>query len=1072
MFLLLVTGGLVAGGYAYYYWTESDEILAQMLHERLQEIAPDWQVDFKHTRFDFQGRIRIRDLSLKGPDETSPLLEIGEVILTIDRERMADPMPPVTSVVWSKARLHLAREADGQWNYQKLPAPKLDRDKAPLPEFHVHQGAIFVDFHDEAGGSAERVQIDKFDLRMIPRGARQFLVKMSAKIPKSEGISAEGNWQVDEGTWDVNGQVKNVVLDAPLAKLAAHISPDGRRGLARLDEFLKRKEARVDASNGNPPSGLGAQGSPPAGDPISRLGFRANADVQFRVAHGGASAPKEYKVSLRLLQGVLANPPFPFPLTDLRGQIDFNNQQIRFRDLSAQSGQVNVHIPRGQISDQGDMRPADFDLKITDLPFDERVPGLMPGPVEKIYRDLQPGGEADLVAHLEFDGRDRWSHDCDLFVRNGSATHKLFPYRVDQIQGTVKRRANRVEFSMQGRAGLQKVTLSGKVRNPGPEAESEFVIETAGIPIDERLRVACPPKVRRIIDELQAEGDLEGKAILSRPAGLGQVMSITMDARLTNGAVNCRHFPYALSDVSGRFKGGGENWDFEDFHGRHGPAEVVLNGNYGRNRAGRLRLLMDFSLDGADLDRKLQEALPASAQAVWREFNPEGRLNISGRAYWRPEEGPEGMFQMGKCQAELCDARLTLNSFPYPINEVAARVQYDGEKVLITKFTGRHDETLMRFEIGTATCTSDGEWCVRLEKMFVDELEANPQFRRALPARLAEFVNTLNPRGKQSISGMVEFKGKTGGGYPVTAAWDTETVYSGITVNAGVELREVRGKASFTGTWDGREANGDGTIKLNSLKIFNRYQLTDIAGPVSLRGTRLVLGSEPPEGKTRPVEPNPSERISARFIEGLVLLDAAVVLGEPMRYRVLLTLKDGSLKRYAQMYMAGNNSRLAGRMNGNVDLSGEGTSPKYLQGIGKLTITRAAIYDLPLMVKIFNTLSFVPPDKAAFNSARFVFGVRNGKVGFERIDLEGDAINMVGEGTVDFDGAVRLRFASRMGSKTLPIPIMHDLVNMTTQGLVGVDVTGTLQDQKFEVRSLPQVDDALRRLFDPRMSRK
>ncbi len=190
-----------------------------------------------------------------------------------------------------------------------------------------------------------------------------------------------------------------------------------------------------------------------------------------------------------------------------------------------------------------------------------------------------------------------------------------------------------------------------------------------------------------------------------------------------------------------------------------------------------------------------------------------------------------------------------------------------------------------------------------------------------------------------------------------------------------------------------------------------------------------------------------------------------------MQYRVLLTLKEGSLKRYAQLYMTGNN-RLSGKMNGSVDLSGVGTNPKNLRGTGNLSISKAALYELPMIAQIFSVLSFVPADKAAFNSALFAFAISNARVWFDRIKLEGDAINLMGQGSVDFDGAVDLKFVSRMGKKTLPIPLVHDLLNATTQGWVGVDVRGTMQDQKYEVRSLPQVDDAFRRLFDPRQTRR
>jgi hypothetical protein len=1070
MFVLLLLGAIGAGGYTYYIWNESDELLAEALRNRLHELVPEWNIEFKHVRPDFLGRIRIRDLSLKSADGKTPLLDVDEVILSVDRERLADPMPPLRFITWTKPRLHLVRYSDGRWNFQDLPPPA-PMEKNSLPEIHIEHGTVFADFHDDEAGPPARVQIDKCDLRLIPRGARQFIIKAAAKLPISQAVTAEGTWAIDDGTWDMSGQLKNLVLDSALSKLASHVSIDCRKGLARLDSTLARKYADYAKPQVRGPSSVTPQSPLQVGDPIARLGFRAEADVHFRVAQLEPDAPKEYKLSVHLLQGVLTNPPAPFPLSDLRGQIELDNHQIRFREMSAQSGQIHFHVPRGSVLERGDLRPADFDVKISGVPLDDRLPPLLSEAIQKVYRELQPVGEADLVARVEFDGFDRWTHDSDLFIRNGSVVAIKFPYRVDQIQGTLKRRANKVDIALQGRAGLQKVTLNGKILNPGPEAESRFVIETAGIAIDERLRNACPEKVRNVIDNLQAEGDLEGKVILSRAPGPKQPVNVELDARVSDGVVKCRGFPFKIRGISGRFFGSGERWTFEDFTGRHNTAEISVSGDYGRTKTGRLRLMLDFSADGGVFDQDLFDALPETTQTVWHEFNPEGRFHVAGRLYWRPEEAKS--FQFAWMSADVMDARFVMNSFRFPISDVSAHAEYKfkDQVIRITKFAGRHDDTTMRFDEGTVTLGDAAEWRVRLERAFVDDLEATPQFRRALPAKLAEVVNVYNPRGKQSISGMIELAGRCGGDYPVTAAWDTETVYNGVTLNAGVELRDVIGKAAFRGQWDGQETSGNGFIKLNSVKIFNKYQLTDVEGPVTLRESRLVLGSEPPDAKDRLVEKDPAKRISAKFIDGLILLDAAVELGDLMKYRLLLNLQDGSLKRYSQLYMSGKN-RLSGQMNGNILLRGEGTNIKNLRGVGNLTISRAAIYELPLIVQIFNFLSFKPRDKTAFDTARFLFEIGNGRVRFDAIQLDGDSMKLVGHGNVDFDGKVDLTFASRMGRRTLPIPVFREAVEMTTQGMIGIEVHGTMQDQNYQIRSFPQVDEALRRLFDPRAAQR
>lgn len=1064
--LLLIAAALAGAGYAYYVWNESDKLLEQTLLERFHEIAPDWNISFGRARFDYlQGRIHVYELSLKEIDGNSPLLDVAEAILTVDRERLADPETPMRQVRWRGARLHAVREIDGSWNWQKLSPPKLAKNS--LPEIHVERGAISTLFRNSDSKSGDVLQIDNVHLQLIPSGARQFLIKASAKVPGADAFSAEGNWQIDEGAWNLAGKLKNLTIDGSLSKLTADVSAEYRAGLARLESLMASAGAVERPPNPTPSLATGSTTGPAtesSSDPITRMGLKAVADVQFRVQQWQHRTEREYKVSIHILRGEMANPPLQFPLTDLSGDIDLANQQIRLRELSAQSGPTRFRVEQGRVLDQGELRPSEFDLAITGLPLDERVSGLLPAGTRKVYDELRATGEVDLVTHLEFNGRDRWDHDCDLRIRNCSASHERFPYRVEQIEGTLKKRGNQIDVAVQGRAGLQKVMLSGRVKNPGPEAASLFVIEAAGIPIDDRLRQACPANLQAVIDQLQAQGELAGRVQLERPAGSGQELSIFVDARLNNGSVNCRAFPYPLSSVSGEFRGQGTTWEFKNFLGRHEGAQVALSGSFRPNDSGRLRLKLDFSLAGASFDRQLLAALPEEAQNVWKKLGPEGSLNVAGRAYWWP--GADNRFRIARLEAELVDAELTLSSFPFKVSDVAARIDYDGKQANILSFAGRHEEIAIRIDGGVIKYGDDGEWRVRLEPFFVDDLEATMQFRRTLPKRLRTIIDSLDPRGKQSISGMVEFAGTCENDL-VTAAWETETVYSGTTLNAGVDLCDLHGKVFFRGTWDGEQAIGEGRIKLNSGKIF-KYQFTDIEGPVSLNGQRLVLGSTLSPGRRGPVDPDPARHLSAHFIDGQVFLDAVVELGEPMRYGVHMTLKNGDLKRFAQLYMKTNHQKLAGMMNGTINFKGVGNNPRTLTGNGDLVISPAALYELPVIVQVINLLSLTSPDKTAFRQAMFAFSIGGGFVHFDSIALVGDSINLLGRGKVNFDGNVRLAFASRMGRRSLPIPIFREVISEVTKGAVGVEVRGTLDTPISEVRSLPQMDDALRRLFDNR----
>src|SRR6185436_6559041 len=98
--------------------------------------------------------------------------------------------------------------------------------------------------------------------------------------------------------------------------------------------------------------------------------------------------------------------------------------------------------------------------------------------------------------------------------------------------------------------------------------------------------------------------------------------------------------------------------------------------------------------------------------------------------------------------------------------------------------------------------------------------------------------------------------------------------------------------------------------------------------------------------------------------------------------------------------------------NGIVELYGAGNDTRNLVGKGRLVISPAELYDLPLIVAIFNALVLVPSSDAAFDQAAFDFKIRDSNVFFDKIDLVGDSVHLVGGGKVAFKGDVNLEFLS------------------------------------------------------------
>lgn len=1046
MFLLISAALAAAGSYGYYIWNQSDKLLLASVLDKLHEIAPGWNVAVGRARFDLQGRVHLYDVVVPGDHPSAPILEVGEAVFTFDRATMTDPNPSIQHIEIERARSHIVRLPDGTWNVQNL--PPLNLPKSATPECRWKQSTLVVVLPNSA---LPPIRVENLNIEMIPSGMRQFAITAGGSLPGVETVSLQATWNIEEKAWSIRGETTDVRIDRSLSLLLSEFSPDLKEGLIRFDEMT-----------GNAADGQAADHSPLTG----------LADVQFRVARWQPDAPAEYQSSIQLKKGELNLPRWGYPLRELRGHFEISNGQMTFRDLSAQSDQIRIHIERGAIVDEGDRQPADFDVVVTGLPLDDRLYRLLPPENQRFYDSIRPEGQIDARLHFEYNGRDRWEHDGEITARDCSAAHVKFPYRVKQINGLVKRQGNLIDVTLSGVSDARRITLKGRVKNPGEDTQALFSIQTDGLPLDKKFRDACPKKFQAIIAQLGLDGEIDGSVVLTKQAGPDSTVVPTFKGHLKHGSLCYLGFRYPLNDVSGDFEGNLDEWTFSNFQGRQGPAELTFGGEFRADEDGTPRLNLDIVARQLPCDRVLQGALPKDWQSVWNELNPQGSLNATGHIEWTPG----APFKL-KLDGELFDGKLALRSFPLPLDDVHALVGFDDGRVSIKRLSARRDEMTLLVKEGWADFPDDGEWRLRLVDVKLDELDPNRKFRKALPERLRAIVDSFDPRGRLSISGMLELRGKkssdNGEEYPVTAAWDTITVYSGNTITAGIDLKEMHGEARFSGTWDGEAVSGEGRIDLKSVKVFD-YHLTEVHGPVSINGVQLIVGSKDAANRKDNRAVNNAQRLTARFIGGLVGLDAVVYLRELPSYKARITLTDGELQRFAQTYMVANH-KLAGTMNGWVDLQGEGTDRRRLTGTGQLVISRAALYELPVIVAILNALTLTPTDKTAFNQASFMFSVGGGLVRFDRINLVGDSISLFGGGTVRFDGSTNLDFLSSSGRKQIPIPGLRELLNETTKGLVGVSVRGSIKNPVAEVKPFRQVEDALRMLFgnfEPRNGRR
>jgi hypothetical protein len=678
-----------------------------------------------------------------------------------------------------------------------------------------------------------------------------------------------------------------------------------------------------------------------------------------------------------------------------------------------------------------------------------------------------------------------------MSAKHCTGAHEKFPYPVTDIVGTIRQQEGRFLVDLKGRASDRPARMTGTIVHPGSEAQADYVLEIQRLPINDVLRKAAEaePPFYKTLAALRLRGALDVRCRFHRPAGPRQKVQWQLAAQIVDGSLEYEKFPYQISDLSGkvRFDSTKGEWTFKDLRGTHGPARIWGAGTFVKtSKADPGRLSLMLRAEDAPLNKDLEAAFPPSTQKLWDLVWPTGKAGAQVTINWIPGRGNKPEITIP--EATISEGSVQIRSFPYPLDHVTARFEFrydpkaQRDMIRILAFEGSHDETHLRTEDAGRSfvlCPAPedplGQWRLRFERLVVDDLVPDRALRHALPPGLRNTLHVLNPQGKISLAGMLELRGTQRDNDAITAAWDIRSDLTGATIVTGVDLKNVFGTVTSKGTWDGNDVSIQGDVSLNSVHVWN-HQFTKVRGPFTLENGELVVGSwkafQPlAAGENEPLIPD-EERITAEAIGGRFFLDAKAHLdGDRTDYRLRAAMLDGYLEEYVRQHSYGLRS-LSGVMRGWIELQGATPDPKDLTGRGQLRINPAALYELPLIVQVFRTISFAPPAKAAFQYALTSFNIANRAVNFREIDLSGDAIRLRGRGAATFDGVLHLDFYSEMPRSLInTIPIVSQLVGQAMKGWVGVHVTGTVQNPRTKLQAAPQVDNAFRQFlnaFNPR----
>lgn len=981
--------------------------------------------------------IRVRDISIVEPGAAGPrakLAYIEEMFIACqtDVKELIIRDPVVTRVTVRRPTIYVTRRGDGAWSAAKLFPPPRFGDRSP--EVTVENGAIEV--FDPLKARAAALILRDLNMTVSP-------AVLSSSDPGAapkrnvQGMLAGDNFRRVEfhGTIDAFGPDFSISGEVE----SLRVSPD-------LHESLPG----------------------PIADKLDALKeLRAEGQLSFSLAYDSkAAAPLQFRVAGQLGGGQIDDQRLPHPLTDIKVKFTADNGGVFIDKLTASCNQATLKMS---------LRRAGFDAngplwlcaEIKQLELDRQLLGVLPEFLQEQWQKYRPIGIVNADLTLEFDGK-KWlpeTSTASLKFLNVSFTYCKFPYRLERGKGSLDLKNDLLTLNVTAYGRTQEVRMKAEIKRPLSGWTGWFHAQGDDIQLDKDIILAVQNEnTREVIQWLDPQGNINFEYSSWRDAPDQQARHhLRIEAK--NCSIRYAKFPYRINNIRGQLEMFDHSWTFKYLHGMNESAQIDGEGSLMPSLKGN-EFVLNIAARNVPLDKELHDALAPNIQQAWDDLNPQGTVDLSARIRYLSEQKQLGLGVRMEPKSET--ASIEPVHFPYRMDKLKGVLLYCDGHVTLQRFEAWHGPVKILTE-GYCDFLPDSGWNLHLAGLTVDRLRPDRDLILALPERLKKAVLTLNPTGPINLRGNIDLLHDGRRNSPMQSQWDDLRInmVQG-SLQCGVKLENIWGNATLSGQSDGQTFSCRGELNIDSLNYKN-CQFKHVMGPVWIDDHRVLLGSlvdQAADGtplRNTDGTPRTPRSISANLFGGTLHGDGQINLGTEPRYHLGAVLAHADLATLSRELIDGK-QRLQGKIMANVALDGAGTSRNALSGRGRLELSDADVYELPVMVSLLKILSIRAPDRNAFSAASTDYEIKGEHIYLYNLKFNGDAVSLNGSGEMDFQSNINLNFDTTVGRGELDLPIIKQLYHGASQQILQIHVGRTLQNPEIRKEPFPVVNQALQQL--------
>lgn len=727
---------------------------------------------------------------------------------------------------------------------------------------------------------------------------------------------------------------------------------------------------------------------------------------------------------------------------------------------------------------------------------------------KRFCKEFSPRGTSNFEFDLTHDGVEL-KREIKTEITDMSFSYFKMPYRIDHCTGEVYCKDSFCNFEVKSVAGRQQCEFKGFLKGIGKAPTFEVTISVPGdVAIDQKLldAVDAQPILAKVIRAFQPTGRVGGIGKIEKRIPGGKIEK-TFDVRLKQCSIEHNNFHYPIHNVNGLIQAKNDHFTFSNLTGNNGRGKVTCNGFWNPIEG----LVTRFWCESIPFNDQLRYALKPEIREIWNGFRPRGTLDFMRVDMTMPigqkniDLVVEAKMEKPKSTEQANYVSIHPTWFPYEINHLVGTVKIGKGKITLTNIEGKHHKTWI-------VCQGDGDysdnaWSVKLKDMLVGSLKTDEDLLAAVPSSLAGPIRQLKIDGLLSVKGEFSIAGSNNGPKPsppvppeqihltnqfspkptiakssndqsTTLAWNVRLDMNQAKMQVGFPIENVFGGVDLVGEYDGANATCQGELNIESLTVYD-VQITNVRGPIWLDNfwssagvfaQRAANAKNPNNVSPFGVGTKPMRSLSGKMQDGKVLFDAQMRTGARGEFYLHATLEDGCLKKACRQF-APQLKNIEGHSFAAIQMSGDATGTHSHRGNGLIQLRDAKIYELPVFLSLLKILKVRQGDRTAFDSSDIEFQIQGENFDFTRMEFIGDAISLIGNGKMNLDWDIDLNFYSVVGRNRFHIPLLSELYKAGSQKILWINVNGKLDNPKTNRHVLPQLNDSLQQLFQPRQTR-